>query len=154
MDRGNGLITGVFDLLHRGHVDLIEKAKVEVDNLMIGIESDLRVNSIKGKNRPYYHEQKRKERLEKIFPDVKIVILSEQFGKEEVRQIFLEENKIDFLFLADNDKLLKNKMVEIKKSGVEVKVIEVAYQISSTQILKDKNLMKYLVFEEDKIFYE
>ncbi len=154
MEREIGFITGVFDLLHRGHIDLIEKAKNEVNNLIVGVESDFRVNLLKGDNRPYHHEQKRKERLAKIFPDVKVMILSKKFGEEKVRQMFLKENKVNHVFLASNDQLLKKKMIELKKNGVKVKIIKVAYLISSTQILKNKELMKYLVFEDDKIFYE
>ncbi len=44
---------GVFDLLHPGHVELLEAARREGDALAIGVNSDLSVRRLgKGANRP------------------------------------------------------------------------------------------------------
>jgi len=42
----------VFDLLHRGHVDYLAKAKALGDVLIVGLNSDRSVKRIKGNRRP------------------------------------------------------------------------------------------------------
>ncbi|MFQ5499622.1 MAG: D-glycero-beta-D-manno-heptose 1-phosphate adenylyltransferase [Candidatus Zixiibacteriota bacterium] len=43
---------GVFDILHRGHIDLLSKAKALGDILIVGLNSDASVRRLKGKGRP------------------------------------------------------------------------------------------------------
>lgn len=43
---------GCFDLLHRGHVHILRQAKAGGDILIVGINSDRSVRSIKGPKRP------------------------------------------------------------------------------------------------------
>lgn len=43
---------GCFDLLHRGHVHILRQAKAGGDILIVGINSDRSVHSIKGPKRP------------------------------------------------------------------------------------------------------
>jgi rfaE bifunctional protein nucleotidyltransferase chain/domain len=43
---------GVFDILHKGHVDYLNKAKELGDILVVGINSDSSVRRIKGDKRP------------------------------------------------------------------------------------------------------
>ena len=51
--RGQVVFTnGVFDLLHRGHVDIINEARREGAALIVGINSDASVRRLKGDERP------------------------------------------------------------------------------------------------------
>ena len=50
---------GCFDLLHSGHIDLLEKAKKLGSKLIVGINSDSSVRKIKGKNRPILSQDER-----------------------------------------------------------------------------------------------
>ena len=43
---------GCFDVLHRGHLELLEHAK-SLGYLYVGVDSDEKVRRDKGKNRPY-----------------------------------------------------------------------------------------------------
>ena len=43
---------GVFDLLHRGHVDLLTAARSHGDALIVGINTDASVKRLKGPTRP------------------------------------------------------------------------------------------------------
>ena len=52
---------GCFDLLHRGHVHLLREAKAAGDILVVGINSDRSVQSIKGPARPILPETDRIE---------------------------------------------------------------------------------------------
>ena len=50
---------GCFDLLHAGHVKLLEQAKRLGDLLIVGLNSDRSVRAIKGSNRPIVGQQDR-----------------------------------------------------------------------------------------------
>ena len=54
---------GCFDLLHKGHIDLLTKASEFGDKLIIGINSDKSVKKIKGENRPVEDQKTRKKKL-------------------------------------------------------------------------------------------
>ena len=50
---------GCFDILHTGHVDLLEKAKALGDFLILGLNSDDSVRRLKGNDRPLVPETDR-----------------------------------------------------------------------------------------------
>ncbi|MCK4648136.1 adenylyltransferase/cytidyltransferase family protein, partial [bacterium] len=54
---------GCFDLLHLGHVRYLKEAKRLGDILIVGLNSDNSVRSLKGKDRPLVREKDRAEIL-------------------------------------------------------------------------------------------
>ena len=62
---GNRLVftNGCFDLLHKGHKDLLAKALSYGDILIVGLNSDTSVKLIKGEDRPIQDQQIRKDSL-------------------------------------------------------------------------------------------
>jgi rfaE bifunctional protein nucleotidyltransferase chain/domain len=54
---------GVFDLLHRGHVEYLEESRALGDRLVVGVNSDASVRRIKGPERPLVPEAERAELL-------------------------------------------------------------------------------------------
>jgi D-beta-D-heptose 7-phosphate kinase/D-beta-D-heptose 1-phosphate adenosyltransferase len=54
---------GCFDLLHSGHVDLLEKARREGDVLLVALNSDASVRRLKGPERPIFRQEERAEIL-------------------------------------------------------------------------------------------
>ena len=57
---------GCFDLLHRGHLDLLSKASTYGDILIVGLNSDSSVRKIKGEDRPFENEKVRSDNLLKL----------------------------------------------------------------------------------------
>lgn len=58
--RGSLVFTnGVFDLLHPGHIDVLNAARAEGDALVVGINSDDSVRRLKGPTRPIRGEADR-----------------------------------------------------------------------------------------------
>ena len=55
-----------FDILHIGHLELLEFAKSLGDFLIVAIDSDRRVQELKGPTRPINTEYERKQMLEAI----------------------------------------------------------------------------------------
>ena len=54
---------GCFDLLHKGHIDLLTRASEFGDKLIVGINSDESVKIIKGEHRPMEDQKTRKKNL-------------------------------------------------------------------------------------------
>lgn len=50
---------GVFDIIHRGHVEYLNEAKKLGDILIVGLNSDSSVKQIKGESRPINNEKDR-----------------------------------------------------------------------------------------------
>jgi D-beta-D-heptose 7-phosphate kinase/D-beta-D-heptose 1-phosphate adenosyltransferase len=57
---------GCFDLLHLGHIRYLEKAKSLGDILVVGVNSDRSVQSLKGPGRPILPEEERAEILSSL----------------------------------------------------------------------------------------
>ncbi|MBQ1050817.1 adenylyltransferase/cytidyltransferase family protein [Micromonospora sp. C51] len=61
-----GLASGVFDLLHVGHMRFLEVASAAVDILLIGVDSNEKVATRKGQGRPILDESERVEMLSHV----------------------------------------------------------------------------------------
>ena len=59
-------VNGTFDLLHRGHLELLNYAKTLGDRVYVGIDSDRRVSEMKGDSRPIYNVEDSKYFLENL----------------------------------------------------------------------------------------
>lgn len=59
-------VNGTFDLLHRGHLELLNYAKSLGDYLCVGIDTDERVKKKKGPKRPIHNQEERKFFLENL----------------------------------------------------------------------------------------
>jgi len=68
---------GCFDLLHTGHVGLLEAARGEGDRLLVGLNSDRSVAEIKGAGRPLIPEAERAEVLLGLEAVDRVVIYDE-----------------------------------------------------------------------------
>jgi D-beta-D-heptose 7-phosphate kinase/D-beta-D-heptose 1-phosphate adenosyltransferase len=60
------LINGRFDIIHRGHIEIINYAKTLADFLMICIESDQLIEKTQGPGRPIVSENDRKFVVENL----------------------------------------------------------------------------------------
>lgn len=76
-------LNGVFDVLHRGHIELFKFAKSQGDWLRVGIDSDERVIELKGPLRPINCEEDRKYFLESIKYIDEVVIFKNKKGLED-----------------------------------------------------------------------
>ena len=59
-------VNGTFDILHPGHIQLLNTARSLGDYLIVAIDSDERVRQLKGPSRPINTEQDRKLMLENL----------------------------------------------------------------------------------------
>ena len=59
-------VNGTFDLLHRGHLELLNYAKSMGEYVCVGIDTDDRVKQKKGSSRPIHNQEERKFFLENL----------------------------------------------------------------------------------------
>jgi D-beta-D-heptose 7-phosphate kinase/D-beta-D-heptose 1-phosphate adenosyltransferase len=104
---------GCYDILHIGHIRLMRYAKSLGDKLIVGIDSDQRVASLKGKDRPFNKEENRKEFLLSIkyVDDVFI------FDNEEEMKKLLSAQMVDIMVIGkeyENKRIVGSDLAEVK----------------------------------------
>ena len=77
---------GCFDLLHRGHVRYLDQAKTLGDVLIVAINSDASVRTLKGPDRPVMSHGERAELVASLGV-VDYVIIFEEANPEKVRKV-------------------------------------------------------------------
>ncbi len=78
---------GVFDILHKGHFELLAEAKTLGGKLIVGVNSDASVRRLKGQTRPINNQMKRISQLE-ILPWVdQVIVFNEDTPYELIKKL-------------------------------------------------------------------
>lgn len=134
-DRKKSIVftNGCFDLLHKGHLHLLNAASKQGDFLIVAINSDNSILRIKGKGRPIQSETERVEALLKL-------------GVLDLVTIFNHDTPFDLIKLISPDILVKGgdydrkKIVGgdfVKSKGGRVVIVPILQGFSTTSILKE-----------------
>lgn len=78
---------GCFDIIHAGHVDLLERAKALGTKLTVGINSDSSVRRIKGADRPVQDQEARKAVLLGLSSVDEVLIFDELTPENLIRDV-------------------------------------------------------------------
>jgi len=78
---------GCFDILHIGHVKLLESCKLFGGKLIVGLNSDESVRRLKGQSRPFNPQDIRKEILENLQSVDEVIIFDEETPYELIKKI-------------------------------------------------------------------
>jgi rfaE bifunctional protein nucleotidyltransferase chain/domain len=122
---------GCFDILHRGHIEYLAAAAAHGDVLVIGLNTDISVQKLKGKNRPVQDESSRS-----------IVLASLQFVDAIV--LFNEETPYELINKIQPDVLVKGADYKpddivgadiVKAKGGEIRTIEFIEGYSTSSVL-------------------
>lgn len=131
-----GFTNGCFDLLHKGHLSLLSKAKKKCDFLIVGLNSDLSIRSLKGNDRPIDNETVRLYNLSVII-DVDALIVF----KEETPLKIINELSPNILFKGE-DYMYKDVIgsESVLKNGGKIELIEILEGFSTTNIIKNSSI--------------
>ncbi len=129
---------GCFDIIHAGHIDYLNKAKAAGDILIVGLNNDKSVRSIKGEKRPILDEQERGVILSNL-KCVDYVIYFEEDTPEKlinelVPDVLIKGADWPIEAIVGKDTVLKH--------GGEVRTIEFITNQSTSGIIK-RILEKY-----------
>lgn len=78
---------GCFDILHYGHIDYLEKAKILGNRLIVGLNADISVQRLKGKHRPIQNETSRSRVLSALQCVDAVILFEEDTPTELIRHI-------------------------------------------------------------------
>ncbi len=121
------LTYGTFDLLHYGHINLLQRAKAMGDYLVVGLSTD-EFNSLKGK-KCYFTYEKRKKMLEAL--RCVDLVIPENSWEQKVEDV--KEFRIDTFVMGDD---WEGKF-DFLKDYCDVVYLSRTPEISTTQIKKD-----------------
>jgi len=128
-----GFTNGCFDILHRGHIQYLDKARKSADFLFIGVNDDNSVKKLKGKNRPINSLKDRINFLNRAtLDDAFIMKFSESTPLRLIKRI-----KPDILIKGGDYKanqIVGNEFV--KKNNGEVKIIPFLKGYSTSNLIK------------------
>lgn len=78
---------GCFDLLHRGHVDYLAKARDLGDVLFLGLNTDASVSTLKGPHRPIQDEQSRMQIMATLECVDAVMLFNEETPYELIKKV-------------------------------------------------------------------
>lgn len=123
---------GVFDLIHYGHLRLLEDCKIMGDVLIVGLNSDASVKKIKGPKRPLMPFKERSKILAALEPVDYVVSFSEKTPLKLIKKL-----KPDVLVKGADYKLKEIVGAEeVKGWGGKVKRIKLLPGHSTSEMIK------------------
>lgn len=123
------IIYGTFDLLHYGHINLLRRAKMLGDYLIVALSTD-EFNWHDKHKKTYFSYEQRKQLLESI-RYVDLVIPEKNWNQKKSD---MREYHIDTFVMGDD---WKGKFDFLKDEGVDVVYLPRTAEISSSKIKKD-----------------
>lgn len=132
-ERGQKIVftNGCFDLLHYGHVSYLEKAKALGDYLVVGLNTDASIRSLKGLSRPLNCLEHRKKVLESL-RSVDLVI---PFGEETPENLIKEVSPHVLVKGADYRKEEIVGYNYVSSYGGRVETISFVEELSSSSLI-------------------
>jgi glycerol-3-phosphate cytidylyltransferase len=119
---------GTFDLLHIGHLNMLNRCKTYGDRLIVGVSSDA-LNFAKKQRVPVFNEQNRMELIQNL-KCVDEVFLEESL---ELKREYIKKYKADVFIIGDD---WKGKFDDLKDICTVV-YLDRTKDISTTEIIND-----------------
>lgn len=82
-----GFTNGCFDLIHPGHISILQQSRKACDRLVVGLNSDVSVKRLKGPERPVQNEKARATVLATLNPVDLVVIFGEDTPLELIKAL-------------------------------------------------------------------
>lgn len=124
-----GLICGCFDLFHVGHLNILERAKMNCDRLIVGICNDAYTQ--KYKNGAIINENDRRRIVQALKCVDETYIVNEDIIKNRLE--FCKEHKVNVVFDGDDWKN-SEKYKMLTTNGITVIFFPYTQGISTTKL--------------------
>ena len=128
------LTNGCFDVLHRGHVEYLERARQLGDLLVVGVNSDASVRRLKGPTRPVNRDVDRARVLAGLECVSMVVIF------EDNRSTGLMELLKPNIWVKGGDFTIETlppeEVATARRCGIEIEIMPVVPGYSTTAILQ------------------
>ena len=121
-------VNGTFDILHLGHLALLNYARSLGDKLFVAIDSDERVKQLKGPTRPIYDVFQRKTML----LNLKAVDEVEVFNSDEELEMLIKQIKPAIMVIGSD---WRNKTIIGSQYAERLKFFERIDDYSSTKTI-------------------
>jgi len=124
--RSNGTLvvaTGVFDLLHVGHLRFLKAARALGDILVVGVESDERVRRWKGPNRPILSADDRMELLAALRCVDHVFLITGERTDPAFYGDLLRILHPRWLAMTEDDPYRAEKEAQMRRIGGEARVV-------------------------------
>lgn len=123
-------VNGTFDVLHLGHLELLNYAKSLGDKLFVAIDNDDRVKQLKGSIRPIHTAYERKTML----LNLKAVDEVEIFNSDEELEMWIKQIKPSIMVVGSD---WRNKTVIGSQYAKRLEFFERIDEYSSTKTIQD-----------------
>jgi len=120
---------GCFDILHRGHFELLKYCRSLGSTIIVGLNSDQSVKTLKGDSRPFFSEQDRKFALESCKYVDHVVIFQEETPYNLIKRL-----KPDIIVKGGDYK----KKDVVGHNLAKVKIFKFVKGYSTTKVLEEK----------------
>ena len=123
------IVNGTFDILHRGHIELLEHAKSLGEFLLVCIDTDERVKELKGLDRPINNQNDRAFMLQGL----KCVDAVWTFNSEKDLEQICEMYQADIMVKGKD---YEGKRIVGVEHCKEIKFVELVDGYSTTNIIQ------------------
>jgi len=123
------VVNGTFDILHRGHIEMLEYAKSLGDHLLVCIDTDSRVKELKGSDRPINNQADRAFMLNAL----KCVDAVWMFANEAELEYILETYQPDVMVKGSD---YEHKRIVGEQLCKKIKFYELVEQYSTTNLIQ------------------
>ena len=129
------IVNGTFDILHRGHIEMLNFAKSQGTYLLVAIDSDRQVKELKGKSRPVNNQEDRKLQLENLKAVNAVWIFDTQQELEHICKIYKPH-----LMVKGSD--YRGKPITGQQYCDEIKYYDLVKNYSTSKIIENINNRK------------
>lgn len=110
---------GCFDILHIGHIKLLENAKQQGDSLFVFLESDEKIRQLKGTGRPLHTQEERAEMLAALTA-VDYVVCLPFFSSNDEYDKLVSSIHPQIIAVTKGDKGIANKQRQATTIGAQL----------------------------------
>lgn len=125
------LTNGCFDLLHPGHLHLLQVARARADRLVVGLNTDLSVRRLKGRDRPIQPAPHRALLLAALRPVDYVVLFGDRHA-DRLLQVVRPH-----VYVKGSDYTPENlpEAPTVRRLGIQLALVELRSGLSTTALV-------------------